>query len=560
MRVNRTISAVFAGSLAITCLAACSSTNAAHKGGGTSGSGVTTLKIGMPDGAVTANSNPFLSTSAASNFGYRFMIYEPLAMVNETNPAAPAKPWLATQWTWSNNYKTVAFTVRDGVKFSDGSAMTPADVQYSFDILKNQALNFNAIPVDSTSVSGSTVTVNFKSSMFVAQAKVLKTFVIQKAQWSAMSNPATDTVKNPIGTGPYTLKSITTQNAVLDARTSGYWQDLPKVKELLYTSYTDNTAQATALVSGQAEWSYAFIPKAKQVFVAKDPAHFKLWFPPNLSADGLWFNTTVKPFNDPVLRQAMSMVINRDDIFNIGESGYFKPEVTSVTGLPTPSGETFIAAKYKGQVAKVDVDGAIAKLKAAGYTLTNNVLKDKTGKPVTVTLTDPAGWDDYQTDLSIIADNFSKIGVKAKVTAEDVNKWLADFAAGNFQASLHWTNGGATPYDFYENIIDPADLQPIGTASQTGNYGRYNNPAAGPALTAYANAADDASRSAALTTIEDIMVNDVPMIPLAAGNYGAEYSTKNWIGWPDDSNPYSGIQPTIPGSLDVVLHLTPAAK
>ena len=100
---------------------------------------------------------------------------------------------------------------------------------------------------------------------------------------------------------------------------------------------------------------------------------------------------------------------------------------------------------------------------------------------------------------------------------------------------------------------------PIGTASQNGTYGRYNNPAAGPALTTYANASDDASRSAALTTIEDIMVNDVPMIPLAAGNYGAEYSTKNWLGWPDDSNPYSGIQPTIPGALDVVLHLTPAA-
>ncbi|MFC1419503.1 ABC transporter substrate-binding protein [Streptacidiphilus cavernicola] len=559
MRLNRTAAAAIAGGLAITCLAACSSTNASHKAGASTGAKVQPLRIGMPDGQITANNNPYLSSSASSALGYRFMIYEPIAMVNETKPADPAKPWLATKWDWTNNYKTITLTVRDGVKFSDGSAMTPADVAYSFQILKDKsALNYNALPIDSVSTTGNTVTVNFTDSMFVSQAKVLKTFVIPKAQWSAMADPTTDVVKNPIGTGPYTLKSITSQNADLVARTTGYWQALPKVKELLYTSYTDNNAQTTALEAGQSEWSYVFIAKAQQAYVAKDPAHNHLFFPPNMSADGLWINTTVKPFNDPVLRQAMSMVVNREDIFNIGESGYFKPLVDSITGLPTPAGTPFIVDKYKGQTAKVDVAGAIAKLKAAGYTLTGNVLKDKTGKPVTITLTDPAGWSDYQTDLTIIADNFSKIGIKAKVDAADENKWTTDIASGNFQAAMHWTNGGSTPYDYYENIMDGANLKPIGTQSQNGNYGRYNNPAATAALKAYANAPDDASRLTALTTLEDLMVNDVPMIATSAGNLGAEYSTKNWVGWPDDSNSYAGAQPTIPEALDVVLHLTPA--
>ena len=560
MRLNRTVAAAFAGGLAITCLAACSSTNAAHKAGASgSAAKVQPLRIGMPDGQITANNNPYLSSSAGAALGYRYMIYEPMAMVNETKPADPAKPWLATKWDWTNNYKTITFTVRSGVKFSDGSAMTPADVAYSFQILKDKsALNFNALPIDTVTTTGDTVTVNFTDSMFVSQAKVLKTFVIPKAQWSAMADPTTDVVKNPIGTGPYTLKSITSQNADLVARTSGYWQALPKVKELLYTSYTDNNAQTTALEAGQSEWSYVFIPKAQQTYVAKDPSHNHLFFPPNMSADGLWINTTVKPFNDPVLRQAMSMVVNREDIFNIGESGYFKPLVDSITGLPTPAGTPFIVDKYKGQTVKVDVAGAIAKLKAAGYTLSGGVLKDKTGKPVTITLTDPAGWSDYQTDLTIIADNFSKIGIKAKVDAADENKWTTDIASGNFEAAMHWTNGGSTPYDYYQNIIDPANLVPIGTASQNGTYGRYNSPAATAALKAYANAADDASRQAALTTLEDLFVSDVPMIATSAGNLGAEYSTKNWVGWPDDSNSYAGAQPTIPEALDVVLHLTPA--
>jgi peptide/nickel transport system substrate-binding protein len=557
MRVNRTITAVFAGSLAITCLAACSSTNAAHKTG--AAGSVSVLKIGMPDNALTANSNPYLNSSAAAALGYRFMIYEPLAMVNDAKPADPAKPWLATKWDWSADYKTVTFTVRDGVKFSDGTPMTADDVAYSFQILKDNAgLNFNALDIANVASSGNTVTVGFNVSQFVTQAKVLKTFVIPKAIWSKMADPTKDVVAKPVGTGPYTLDSITTQNVTLSVRPSGYWQTAPKVQKLLYTSYTGNDSMTTALTSGAAEWSYVFIPNAKTVYVAKDATHNHLFFPPSLSADGLWINTTVAPFNDPKLRQAMSMVINRDDIFNQGESGYFKPLVDSVTGLPTPAGEPFIDAKYKGQVSKVDVAGAKTKLAAAGYKLNGNVLTAPNGKPVTITLTDPAGWSDYQTDLSIIADNLSQIGIKATVDKADENAWGKNVGSGNFQAAMHWSNGGSTPYDMYENIMDGASLKPIGTDSPGGNYGRYNNPAATQALKDYANAPDDAGRTKALLTLEDIMVNDVPMIATSAGNVGAEYSTKTWVGWPDDSNSYAGPQPTIPDALDVVLHLTPA--
>jgi peptide/nickel transport system substrate-binding protein len=48
------------------------------------------------------------------------------------------------------------------------------------------------------------------------------------------------------------------------------------------------------------------------------------------------------------------------------------------------------------------------------------------------------------------------------------------------------------------------------------------------------------------------------MIPVGADNVGAAYSTKNWVGWPDDSNQYGAAQPTQPNAEDVVLHLKPA--
>jgi peptide/nickel transport system substrate-binding protein len=49
------------------------------------------------------------------------------------------------------------------------------------------------------------------------------------------------------------------------------------------------------------------------------------------------------------------------------------------------------------------------------------------------------------------------------------------------------------------------------------------------------------------------------MVPTSAANAGAEYSTKNWVGWPDDQNPYGPAQPSQRNSLDIVLHLKPAS-
>ena len=409
-------------------------------------------------------------------------------------------------------------------------------------------------------VSGNVVTISMAGPQFVSQQKVLwRVPIVPKHIWEKISDPATDPIKQPVGSGPYTLKSFTPSTATLTVRDSGYWQDLPKVKELRFTSYTDNQAQTTALSNGESEWSFVFIPNYKAVFVDKDPANHKVWAPPVLGIHGLYINTTKAPFDDPVLRRAMNMAINREDIFNTAEAAYFHPLVKSVTGLPSPAGDAFIAPQYKGQDQKVDVDGAKALLTGAGYKLDGNTLKDKTGKPVTITLTDPAGWSDYQTSLEIVKDNLSKIGIAATVDKANQDAWFKAVEEGNFEATFRWTEGGATPYDIYRTVMDGTQLKPIGTASPAGNFGRFNNQQATDALKAYATATDDSTRTAALNTIQKIFVEQMPMIPVGADNIGGAYSTKNWIGWPDASNPYGAMQPTQPNALDVVLHLKPAS-
>jgi peptide/nickel transport system substrate-binding protein len=557
MHVKRSLAIALASVMALGALAACGDSPNANKSGNNSPS---VLNIGMPNGPQTENHNPFLSSASAASLGYRWMIYEPLIMDNLIRPSDPGKPWLATKAEWTNGYKTLALTIRDGVKWSDGKPFSAEDAAFTFDLIKKtEALNVNALPLGDITTSGNTVTVNFGAPQFVNQHKILTTIpMVPKHIWSTIADPSTDINKNPVGTGPYTLKSFTPQTTTLTVR-DNYWQELPKVKELRYTSYNDNNAQTTALANGESEWSFVFIPNYKSVYVDKNPQFNKVWPASVLGIHGLYINTTKKPFDNPALRRAMNMVINRNDIFVQAEAGWFHPEVTSVTGIPLPAGESFIAPEYKGQTFKVDVEGAKKVLTDAGFKLEGNVLKDPTGKPVKLSLSDPAGWSDYITSLEIVKDNLSTIGIAATVDKANQDAWFKSVEAGNFEASFRWTNGGATPYDIYQTIMDGRLLKPIGTASPQGNYGRFNNPEATKALEDYANAADDASRTTAMNTLQKIFVEQMPMIPVGADNAGGAYVTKNWVGWPDDQNPYAPAQPTQPNAVDVVLHLKPAS-
>jgi len=558
MQRRKLFSVALAGVLATGGLAACGDSpnaNAKNSGGGT-----TFLTIGMPNGPQTENFNPFLSTSAGSSLGFKWMIYEPLMMWNPVKPADPAKPWLATGAQWDAAFKKATITVRDNATWSDGQKVTVDDVAFTFTMIKgNKALNTNNTPYDSITASGNTVTVTFTSSMYVYKDKWLgQTPIVPKHIWSTIAKPDTDPIKTPVGSGPYTLKSFTPQTTILDVRTSGYWQDLPQVKELRYTSYTDNNAQTTALSTGAAEWSFVFIPNYKTVFVDKDPAHYKVWSPPVLGIHGLYINTAKKPFDNVALRKAMNMVVNREDIFNKAEAGYFHPLVTSVTGLPSPAGDAFVAPEYRGQNQAVDVEGAKKVLTGAGFKFNGTTLLDPSGKPVTIKLSDPAGWSDYQTSLEIVKDNLAQIGIAATVEKANQDAWFKNVEEGNFDAVFRWTNGGSTPYDLYQTVMDGTLIKPIGTASPAGNFGRFTNADATKALKDYQNATDDATRTAALNTLQKVFVEQVPMIPVGSDNVGMAYSTKNWVGWPDDTNPYGAGQPTQTNSLDVVLHLKPA--
>ncbi|TPW78141.1 ABC transporter substrate-binding protein [Schumannella soli] len=524
-------------------------------GGGASSGDV--LTIGMPNGPQSNNSNPFAPTSSAVVLGYRGMMYEPLAQINPTLPDRDPVPWLAKSWKWSEDYKSVEITARDGVKWSDGEKFSADDIAYTFKMLeKYDAFNANALPFDDISVSGDTVKLSFDVPEFVNQTKVINQFIVPEHIWSKIKDPEKDANQKPVGTGPYTLKAWT-QQAISFVPNNDYWGGKPKVPEVRWTSYTDNNAMLTALLNGQAQWSYVFIPDIEKTYVSKSETN-KNWQPTGLGIDALFFNTTKAPFDNVAVRKAVNMVVDRQSINTQGYSG-FKGLVDNVNGLPSPAGDSFAAPEYKDKKATIDVDGAKKVLTDAGYTYSGDKLMDPSGNPVTFTLVDPAGWSDYLASLQIISDNVKKIGIDAKVETATVDNWTAAVQNGDFQATLHWTNTGATPWDIYSNIMDGTQLKPIGTTANW-NFGRFDSPEATKALADYANTTDDAARTTAMNTLQKIFVEQVPAIPVAAGPMGAEYSTKHFTGWPDEKDPYAVSQPTQPSISQVLMKLEPVKK
>ena len=549
MRVKSTLVAM--GLVAAFAVTGCSGTTSSAPESGAS------LTIAKPDGAIaTESNNPWVGESSGNKLGYINAILEPLGIVNLISPSDPIKPWLASEITWADDYTAVTLVARDGVTWNDGEDFTVDDIAFTFSMFKdNPELDTAALGITDVAVDGDSVTISFAGSMFSKQDKVLHKLIVPQHIWEGVDDPATFVNPEPVGTGPYVLSQFDTQSVELTAR-DDYWGGDLAVPTLYYVSYNDNTALTTALANGDADWAQAFIPNVQSAYVDKDPEHNVYWAAAGLAVDTMFVNTEAKPFDDLAFRQAMNLVIDRQQYAEIAREGSV-PVVSSVTGLPTPVGDAFISPEYTDSSYTVDLKGAKKVLSDAGYTWSGDALTDPSGAPVSFTLSVPQGWNDYVTGISLIADAAKTLGVDATVDTPDSDTWWAAKGTGDFQAILHWTDTGATPYDLYSDIMDGRWLKPLGETADF-NFGRYDSPEATAALSEYTNASDDASRAAALATVQKIFVDDVPAMPVGTRPFIGAFNTRSYVGWPSEDNPYAPADPTQPTAVLILTELEAA--
>jgi peptide/nickel transport system substrate-binding protein len=513
-----------------------------------------------PESTITQAFNPFVPTEAIWGMGATGLIYEPLL---QFDIAAPPKyyPWLATSYQWSNGGKTVTFTIRQGVKFSNGTPMTPADVAFTYNLVKNnKAINLAGLAISSVSTSGNTVTLTFPAAQYTNLQSIAGVPILPRAIWSKVGNPATYPDANPVGTGPYKLKTFTPQGFTLTKNT-GYWQaSLAKVGNVYFPVYTSNTGALSALFNDQIDWTGNFIPGLQKDFVAKDPAHHHFWEAPG-STNAFIPNLNKWPTNQMAVRKAISLAVNRTVLATEGEAGLENP-VLNASGITLPTYSAWSAPVASDTVAPTGNAAAAQNvLKAAGYTKGSNGFFQKGGKTVSITLISPSAYTDYAEVGSIAAQELKNAGIDANFQGISVNAWNQDMATGNFTLAEHWSNGGVTPYNLYDNWLDSALSSPT---AATGDYEGLKNPTIDSALATLAGSQTVAQQTAALTPIAKYVEANLPVIPITTASDWFEYNSQHWVGWPTQSNPYESGQPSGTNNNAgtgtdevVILHLSP---
>src|SRR5580658_10393764 len=416
------------------CSAGAGSSNGSGNG---SGNGKTStnsvLTISNENGALwSCGFNPLNSSYNLLSVGF---IYEPLVYVNPLQNGKTT-PMLASSWSWGAGNKSLTFTIRSGVKWSDGTPLTAADVAFTFNLMKKYpTLDLTGVwsVLSSVTATGtSTVTMDF-SSVAVPYFYYIadQTPIVPQHIWSTIANPATATISKPVGSGPYLMSKCSPSNITYTANPH-YWQPgLPHIHTLQYPAFTSNNTANDTLASGQAQWGAQYIPDIQAFYTAKNP-NFHYWFPPILNV-AMVPNLTNPLLSNVKVREAISYAIDRAQVSTIGESGYEPPANQAGIVTPTFSSQldTQALASWGNQY---DVAKAKALLASAGYHAgSGGIMTNAAGQKLQFSVINIGDYSDWVASMQVIQQDLKAVGIQ--ITPDDLSNtdFDADLFFGKYQ-------------------------------------------------------------------------------------------------------------------------------
>jgi peptide/nickel transport system substrate-binding protein len=525
--------------------AACgtSSSSSGSGGGGSSSSQGGVLTIDNESGALwTCNFNPYNLSDIGLSFG---TVYEPLVFVNSLQ-SAKATPWLASSFAYSNGNKTLTFTIRKGVKWSDGKPMTAADVAFSFNLLKKfKALDINAVwsVLSSVSQKGSDqVVMTFKAPAvnyfyYIAD----QVAIVPQHIWSTISDPVKYPDTKPVGTGAFTMSVCTPQNISYKANPKYYVAGEPKLKQINYPAFTSNDTANTYLASGQAQWGGQFIPSIQKFYLDKSSENH-YWFPPMANVS-MFINLKNPILGNVAVRQAMAYAIDRKKVSEVGEYGY--EPASNQAGIVTPTFSSWLdssqAAAYGNNYA-FNPTKAKAVLKAAGFTPGSDGVMQKGGQKLSFSIINNGGFSDWVASVNVIQADLKAVGIKVTPKNMAAPAYQAALYNGNYELGYGSETGGPTPYYELRQWLYSANSAAIGQPAGS-NFERYSNPTTDALIDSYGNTTSPAEQHKIVNKLQAVMLKDVPVIPVTESVDWYQYSTANFTGWVTESNPYAQPAP-----------------
>jgi peptide/nickel transport system substrate-binding protein len=542
------------GIVASLMLAACGSANHPTKRTGPPQPLVIVPNTG---GDLVQNFNPFLN-GAVNSYGQWGPVYETLLFFNRAD--GTIHPWLADSYTFSTDATQITFKLHQGIQWTDGQPFTSADVVETLNLIKQYpAVDTNNIGSSIKQVSAPdpqtvdvTLTAPNSSILWLLAGQ---TWIVPQHIWATVGDPSKYIDSVPVGTGPYVFKSFTPQLIVF-TKNPHYWQPgKPVVPEIEFPAFDGNTTAEPAMDTDQTDWNGLFVPDVQKTFIQRDPTHNFYYFPPS-DPLMLFLNLTKSPFNQLVVRQAISLALDRGKIGSVGESGY--DAVAHPTGLILPANQQFLSPTYANASFTYDQNQASTLLANAGYKKgSDGILVGPDGKKLSFTAEGVSGYTDWDTDYQIIRDDLKAIGIQVNVTDSQPATAQADIQNGNFDMAIWYETPGPTPYYIYFQALSSSGTAyaPIGQSAST-NFERWKDPATDALLTQYNTTTNLAQQQQAMYGIEQICVQQLPVLFLVNEPYWYEYNTLKYVGWPTQSHPYAEPSPySYPDDEIVLLNL-----
>jgi peptide/nickel transport system substrate-binding protein len=362
--------------------------------GSSGGSSSDTVRI------VVQEEPPSLEPCDSSNTGdgvvERSNITEPLMELDLAS--GELSPLLATEWK-QDSPTSYTFTMRDGVKFSDGSTFDAEDAAYSIDrTVNNTKLGcfvagyvFGDEKVTATAVDPKTLRVTTTEPDPILPLRLSFVEIVP----TSTSN--TEKVREPIGTGPYKIaKWDAGQKLTLEAN-PGYWGDAPAYKKATYVWRSEGSVRAAMVKQGEADL-------ATQIGPDDGAGDLAVQFPDDQTA-AIRIQGGVPPLNDMRVRQAINYAIDREGLVK----SLFNSDTTVAEQL-IPEGITGYNADLKPWPTDVDkAKQLIAEAKADGV---------KTDTPIRL-IGRTAQFPKIEEIIQVIQKELSSIGLNIKIQMMD---------------------------------------------------------------------------------------------------------------------------------------------
>lgn len=520
-------------------LAACGgsksgSTATSGSAAGSTAGGVNTAGFTVQYGSNPETLDPALN-SAIDGANTIITIFEPLLLINENNEVVGGQ---AESWETSEDGLTWTFTMRDGLKWSDGTDLNAKDFEYSFKRMVDpntaapyaetclgmidgfeEAAGFpdadgnpTAEPnPDALNVKASddgktlTIVLSYPCSYFDKMAAFATMSPVQQATVEANGDAWCTSPDTFVSNGPYMITDWTPSERIVLTKNPNYvggWDSSKIVSDTItLLLLEDSSASYAAYNSGEAQL-IKDVPTDEIPSLTKAEDGGDFYVDTILGTYYVSLNLQRDAFKDAKVRKALSLAIDRDYVANTIMQGTYSaadsivgPGIVDESGYFHDNGNApYISADYEANLAE-----AKKLLEEAGY-------PNGEGYPTIEYSTNDAG---YHVPLAeYLQQAWGDLGITLTINKMEWSSFTPARRAGEYDVAR---NGWVMDYN------DPSNMLDLFCSGNGNNDGKYSNPDFDAAIDA-SRVADSAEHFAQLHKAEDILMEDMGCLPIAYYN------------------------------------------